>query len=122
MVTERTAERRGTLAKNRGRAKDMRHVPAEAEKKFWSRARAHRLNGHKFKRQYLVGNYIVDFVCLEKLLIIELDGDQHDRQQEYDRERDAFLDAQGFRVMRFWNSEVFENIDGVLEVVLLALE
>jgi len=56
------------------------------------------------------------------LLIVELDGGQHDQQQDYDRERDKFLDAQGYRVMRFWNSDVFENIDGVMDVVLLALE
>ena len=122
MVTDRMTERRMALATNRKRAKDMRHLATEAEQRFWNRVRAHRLNGHKFKRQYTIGNYIVDFVCLEHLLIVELDGGQHDQQQDYDRERDKFLDAQGYRVMRFWNSDVFENIDGVMDVVLLALE
>lgn len=121
MVTKQTEEKRIGAAPNRRRARTMRHLPTEAEAKFWNCVRDRRLNGHKFRRQHTIGNYIVDFVCVEGLLIIELDGSQHERQERYDRARDAFLDRQGFRVMRFWNADVFEDIDSVIALVLRAL-
>lgn len=77
--------------------------------------------GLKFKRQKPIGNYIVDFVCLEHRLIIELDGGQHAEQISYDQRRDAWLRGQGYRLMRFWNNEVMEQLDGVLEQIRLAL-
>ena len=84
--------------------------------------RSRRLCGYKFKRQFLIGNYIVDFVCVERLLIIELDGGQHPLQRGYDRARDEFLASHGFAVMRIWSGEVMQDIEGVLEAVLMALE
>ena len=74
--------------------------------------RAKRLCGLKFRRQHPMGNYIVDFACLEASLIVEVDGGQHADRQEYDRERTAWLEGRGFRVLRFWNSEVLTNIEG----------
>jgi very-short-patch-repair endonuclease len=122
MVTSRTIEKRIGLARNRRYARQMRNVPTEAEKRFWFRVRDRKLNGHKFRRQHTIGNYIVDFVCVEKLLIVELDGSQHERRERYDHERDAHLDGLGYRIMRFWNSDVIANIEGVLETVHLALD
>jgi very-short-patch-repair endonuclease len=80
------------------------------------------LGGFKFKRQVLIGNYIADFVCVERKLVVELDGSQHANQREYDEKRDAFLEAKGFRVVRIWNMELLENPAGVLDMVLAALE
>jgi very-short-patch-repair endonuclease len=68
-----------------------------------------------------VGNYIVDFVCLEKRLVVEVDGGQHADRASYDGERDAWLRERGFRVLRFWNNDVMQNIDGVKETILKAL-
>ena len=87
----------------------------EAEKLLWSKIRRKQLNGVKFCRQKIVGNYIVDFLSFEKKLIIELDGGQHADQVEYDKKRTAFLEQQGFTVIRFWNTEVLLETDSVLE-------
>ena len=84
-------------------------------------ARDRRLAGHKFKRQYLVANYIVDFVCLEKMLIVEVDGGEHEKTIAYDKERDAHLDGLGYRVMRFWNDDVAADIESVLRIISMAL-
>jgi len=84
--------------------------------------RDRRLGGHKFKRQVLIGSYIVDFVCIERELIVELDGGQHAERRVYDEKRDAFLRAQGFRVIRVRNIDLMENIDGVMEMALEELE
>jgi very-short-patch-repair endonuclease len=73
--------------------------------------------GNRFRRQQPIGPYIVDFVCLEKRLVIELDGGQHAEQPEYDAERTAWLESQGFRVMRFWNNQVLEEIEIVKEAI-----
>jgi very-short-patch-repair endonuclease len=77
------------------------------------------LEGIKFRRQEPIGNFIVDFVTYEKRLVIEIDGGQHNEVEgrEKDQQRDAWLQSQGFRVLRFWNHEVLQNIDGVLEVI-----
>ena len=82
---------------------------------FWSRVRAKRFKGLKFKRQYSLGRYIVDFICLEKKLIIELDGYQHkeENQERYDEERTEFLEKLGFKILRFWNNEINDNMEGV---------
>lgn len=78
----------------------MRREPTEAEKLFWWEVRDRRLDGHKFKRQYLVGGYIADFVCIERKLIVELDGAQHVDATEYDAKRSDTLQLLGFRVLR----------------------
>ncbi len=79
------------------------------------------LEGVKFRRQAPIGQYIVDFVAFEKRLVIEIDGGQHAEENEKDKDhqRDAWLNSQGFRVLRFWNNEVLQNLEGVLETIRL---
>ena len=103
------------LLKYRYRA--LRKKLTAAECKLWQKIRSRQIYNNKFRRQFVLGNYIVDFVCLEKRLIIEVDGGQHMENVEYDDQRDAWLKAQGFRVLRFWNNQVLNEIDSVLEVV-----
>src|SRR5258708_15307816 len=100
----------------------MRAEPGGREKKLWARVRGRRRGGHKFKRQVLIGTYIADFVCIERKLIVELDGGQHAERRVSDEKRDALLRAQGFRVIRVWNIDLMENIDGVMDMVLEELE
>ena len=102
-------------------ARSLRSNQTDAERLLWERIRAGRLEGHKFKRQQPLGHYIVDFVCFEAMLVIELDGGQHAEQVNEDAERTRWLTSQGFRVLRFWNNEVIENMDGVWAVVAAAL-
>jgi len=95
-------------------------TPAEA--KLWARLRAHQLNGIHFRNQHAIGNYVVDFCAPRKKLIIELDGSQHLEQGEYDSERTTFLEAHGFKVIRFWNNDVMNNIEGVILAIMQTLE
>jgi very-short-patch-repair endonuclease len=76
------------------------------------------MNGHKFKRQQPIGPCIVDFVCFEAKVVLELDGGQHADAEAEDRARDTWLRAQGFRVLRLWNNDVLQNLDGVLERIV----
>lgn len=96
-------------------SRKLRNNLTEAEKYLWYVLRAENL-GFKFRRQEPIGNYIVDFVCYEKKLIIELDGGQH-YQSADDKARDVWLKSQGFKVLRFWNNEVLENRDGVVSKI-----
>jgi len=101
------------------RARAMRHISAtEVEKRLWQRLRNRQL-GVKFRRQQPIGPYIADFVCLELGLIIELDGGQHTKLE--DARRTAALQTLGFRILRFWNNDIIDNIEGVLTAILLAL-
>ncbi|MCW5690063.1 MAG: endonuclease domain-containing protein [Pseudolabrys sp.] len=102
---------------NRGHARRLRRDMTDAEARLWISLRAHRLDGLSFRRQTPIGRYIVDFVCHDCHLVIELDGGQHDGSRT-DIERDAWLASKGYRVMRFWNSDVLENCDAVLETIL----
>ena len=102
-------------------AKTLRSNQTEAEQRLWYHLRAHRFMGLKFKRQKPIGRYIVDFVCLERWLIIELDGGQHAEQTTYDQHRDAWLCGQGYTVLRFWNNDVMQQLDSVLERIGAAL-
>ena len=106
------------------RARRLRREMSDAESKLWSELRGRRFVGCKFRRQRPVGAYIVDFVCYEPKLVIEIDGGQHGRreQSEDDRERTRWLSANGFKVIRFWNDEVLQNLDGVLEVILKEID
>ena len=106
----------------RANARNMRHISTDVERKFWWLVRDRRFGGYKFKRQFLIGRYIVDFVCLEAGLVVELDGGQHVGQTVYDDIRDSYLKARGFRVLRFWNTEFLTNRDGVLEALQCQLE
>ena len=102
------------------RARQMRANPTEAERRLWSILRNKRLASYKFRRQQVIGRYIVDFANFERRLIVEADGSQH-AESAYDLERDAWLEAQGFRLLRFWNNDLTENRDGVLTAIAGAL-
>jgi len=104
------------------RARDLRKQPSDAENRLWYRLRRKSLSGYRFRRQSPIGNYIVDFVCPDVALIVELDGGQHADQQKYDEARTRWLESQGYRVLRFWNNDVLSNTDAVLEQILVALE
>ena len=103
-------------------SKALRRNQTEAEKRLWYALRNRQLNGAKFKRQYTIGNYIIDFVCLEKKLAVELDGGQHMDNQLRDEARRSWLNKQGLHVLRFWNDVVFLNLEGVLEEISRHLE
>ncbi|MDE2156264.1 MAG: endonuclease domain-containing protein [Xanthomonadaceae bacterium] len=90
----------------------------DAERKLWYHLRNRQLHGHKFRRQHEIDQYIVDFVCTDAMLVLELDGGQHAAQQGYDERRTRHLQAREYRVLRFWNNDVLANIEGVLEVIL----
>ncbi len=97
----------------KGLSRKLRQNQTEAELKFWLAVRDRRFLGLKFRRQYQVEGFIVDFACLEKRLIVELDGGQHN-DSENDHVRTAILEGNGFLVQRFWNNDVLNNMDGVL--------
>ena len=99
----------------------LRKDPTPAERRLWSRIRNDQL-GVTFRRQHAIGNYIPDFVCIEKKLILELDGSQHLEQQEYDEERTKYLNSLGYKVVRFWNNDVMKDMDGVISAIFHALE
>ena len=107
--------------KQRDFAKQLRRNMTDAERLLWKHLRAHRLNGHKFRRQHPVGPYIVDFVHLGAMLIVEADGGQHNESAD-DATRDAWLQSQGFKVLRFWNNEILGETEAVLTAILNAIE
>jgi very-short-patch-repair endonuclease len=111
-----------TKAKTLKRARDLRKNMTEAEKRLWYLMRRHNLESKLFRRQVPIDHYIVDFACLSERLLIEIDGGQHASQIAQDERRTAWLEARGFRVMRFWNNDVLGNTQGVLEVIVRALE
>jgi len=98
-------------------AKSLRKSQTQAEHLLWRNLRARQLDGVKFRRQVPVGNYIVDFVSFEKKIVIELDGGQHAETTARDAARDAWLQGRGYKVLRFWDNEIFQNMEGVLEVI-----
>ncbi|OQW48056.1 MAG: DNA methylase [Proteobacteria bacterium SG_bin6] len=100
-------------------ARRLRRDATDVEQRFWLAVRDRRLGGFKFRRQVTIGPFVADFACIERRLIVELDGGQHD--QEADAARTAYLEGLGWRVRRFWNNEVVENFEGVLQVVLAEL-
>ena len=89
----------------------------DAERLLWRALRSKQLNGHRFRRQHPIGRFITDFACIEQKMAIELDGGQHQEQLAYDEQRTASLLAHGWRVLRFWNNDVFDNLDGVLSII-----
>ena len=99
-------------------ARQLRHNQTDAERKLWAALRGKALDGRRFRRQHPMGPYVVDFVCLERKLIIELDGDQHAFDVARDYKRDCWLQSRGYFVLRFWNNEVYDNLPGVLEKLL----
>ena len=105
-------------------AKQLRKNSTDAERFLWRELRSRQLGGCKFRRQQSLGRFIVDFVCLERRLVIELDGGQHAEpvQAGYDANRAQWLTQQGFQVLRFWDHEVLTQVDGVKETIAKALQ
>lgn len=106
------------------KARQLRQNSTDVERKLWAALRGRRLSGIKFRRQHPIRGYIVDFICLEKKLIIELDGGQHmmPKNQASDHIRTVCLEKHGFKVIRFWNNEVTQNLPGVLQAIKHAAE
>lgn len=102
--------------------RELRNNPTGAESHLWTYLRRRQMLGHKFRRQHVIGPYIVDFVCLEKKLVVEIDGSQHLDQERYDQRRSRFLQQQGYRVLRFWNNQVLLQAQVVLRAIEYALE
>ena len=100
------------------KARKLRKNLTEAERTLWRYLRLRQFDGNKLRRQQPIGRYIVDFVCLEKKLIVEVDGGQHSEQVVYDSERNEWLERQGFRILRFWNNQVLKEIDAVKERIM----
>ncbi len=95
----------------------LRHNLTQPEARLWSQLRAKRLCGIHFRRQYAIGNYIVDFCAPRRRLIIELDGSQHMDQRDYDDKRNQFLASKGYRVLRFWNDDITNNLEVVIKEI-----
>jgi very-short-patch-repair endonuclease len=102
-------------------AKQLRRNLTPFEWRFWYAVKNRQLAGAKFRRQVPVGPYIADFLCISARLIIELDGSQHGDAADADADRTRYLEAQGYRVLRFWNNDVAANLEGVLRAVELTL-
>src|SRR3954447_9391486 len=104
-------------------ARDLCNRPTNAEKRLWQLLRAQQIRGHKFRRQAAIGQYVVDFVCFPQKLIIELDGPHHAEREaaEHDTARSAWLASQGFRVLRFWNQQLDDEIQLVVDAIDKAL-
>ncbi|HEX9275225.1 MAG TPA: DUF559 domain-containing protein [Casimicrobiaceae bacterium] len=103
--------------RGRDEARELRRSETDAERKLWHFLRDRHLGGQKFRRQHVVGPYIADS-CVERGLIVELDGGQHAEQQRHDARRTEFLVARGFKVIRFWDNEVLTQMEAVLESIL----
>jgi very-short-patch-repair endonuclease len=106
----------------RNLARQLRSNMTDTERFVWQRIRKKQFAGHRFRRQHPLGPFIVDFVCLEARLVLEFDGGQHAIRREEDAARTRWLEEQGFRVLRFWDSDVFKEWDGVETVIIKALE
>jgi very-short-patch-repair endonuclease len=103
-------------------AHQLRQAQTSAEIRLWTFLRRKQIQGARFRRQHALGPYVVDFCAPGRKLVIEIDGAQHSEQAEYDAERTAYLSSRGYRVLRFWNAEIMNDIDHVLNVILQALE
>ena len=104
------------------KARQLRKDSTDAERRMWALLRNRQFADRKFRRQVPIGPYVVDFVCLEKRLIVELDGGHHMTRGDYDAERTKWLMGQGFRIIRFWNNQVLNEAVSVLDALLLELE
>ena len=97
------------------RARQMRREPPDSERKFWSLVRGRRFAGFKFRRQVWIGTFIVDFVCEQPKLIVEIDGGQHSMHLSYDAARTRYFQTRGYRVIRYWNNDVLARTEAVAE-------
>ena len=102
-------------------ARKLRSNLTDAEQRLWSWLRKNQCAGFRFRRQVPLGTYVADFACLSEMLVVEGDGGQHADEVERDAVRTAWLEQEGYRVLRFWNNEVLENTDGVVEAIVRAL-
>jgi very-short-patch-repair endonuclease len=102
------------------RATELRQNTTDAERRLWAALRGRRLQGYKFRRQHPIGRFIVDFACTRHRLVIEADGGQHDESKS-DARRTAWLESQGWRVIRFWNNDILANTEGVVSTILEVL-
>ena len=102
-------------------ARELRNNATQAEQRLWRYLRGRQLNNFKFRRQRPIGRYICDFVCLEAMVVVELDGSQHVTDAPYDAIRDAFLRSSGLRVLRFWNGDVLSQTESIVETIYEAL-
>ena len=118
---QRRVRAEGKRSDSTVRARRLRKASTEPEKLLWSYLRNRNFEGFKFSRQYPVGPYFADFVCRESMLVIEVDGGQHSGSS-HDLTRNAVLNRCGYSVLRFWNNEVLENLEGVLTALRLVLE
>ncbi len=102
------------------KARNLRKNMTKQERRLWQFLRKKNINNLKFRRQYPIGKYIVDFICNEKKLIIEIDGGQHNEAQNisYDQERTEYLESKGYTIIRFWNNDIDNNIEGVYQEIL----
>lgn len=107
-----------TIGRTNPHARSLRRNSTEAEQRLWRHVRNRQLGGFKFKRQETIGPFVADFACVECKLIVEADGGQH--SDDADHERTAYLQRLGWRILRFWNNDVLQNTDGVLETILVA--
>jgi very-short-patch-repair endonuclease len=106
----------------KGRARRLRENQTDVENKLWSQLRGRQLNGVKFRRQHPIGPFVVDFCCVERGLVVELDGSQHVERSDADERRTKILERFGYRVLRFWDNELLNNLNGVLERISEVLE
>ena len=104
------------------RAGELRKDTTPAEKKLWAHLRLMREEGIHFRRQHAIGSFIADFCVPRRKLIIELDGSHHIEQEDQDKERTKYLESQGYQVIRFWNDQVMNDIDGVIRAIVHAME
>jgi very-short-patch-repair endonuclease len=98
-------------------ARQLRKIPTPAEEKLWARLRGNKLSGVYFRRQHAIGKYIIDFCSVKMKLVIELDGKEHLERSEYDLQRSTYLESLGYKVLRFWNSQVLSDIEAVLRLI-----
>ena len=112
------------MKKNTNLARELRKNQTPQEKKLWNLLRNHQFYGYEFRRQYPISDYIVDFICRKKKIIIEIDGGQHNEPENIEKDllRTKFMESKGYKVLRFWNNEIDNNIEGVFEILKIEFE
>jgi len=115
---KRASPRRWAAESASRNARRLRREMTDIERALWARLRGKQLDGYRFRKQVPLGRFIADFACMQPKLIIEVDGGHHADSVDHDAERTEWLRSQDFAVLRFWNNEVSENMDGVLQVVI----